>query len=309
MKKIFTMLLGSSLLMSFIEHPKSIIAGIAIIASQEVKAQYLTKTEADSLYKHRDYVPTLQLFGYNFAFDSSGIFYHGPQPAWPSDIYNYPVISNVGISGDYRDLSFLPQIPNPGVSINTYGNQWNVDSTFFASITNVNGRASKNTSITIKSGTYTSTQDLNSNLSYTLPTFLITETQSLSISSNSLSIKTGSAIVNTIVLPSATSQSLTLSTNSLTISGSNTIVFKRQEKYSGSTDATGIYSVTFTTAYSSVPDIQANVINGNNKWTQITNVSTTGFTVYIQLRTDIAGLLPTYSNVSGATIRVLISEQ
>lgn len=138
---------------------------------------------------------------------------------------------------------------------------------------------------------------------------LSTETQSLSISSNSLSIKMGSTTVNTVVLPSATSQSLTLSTNSLTISSGNTIVFKRQEKYNGSTDATGTYSVTFSTAYSSVPDIQANVINGNNKWTQITNVSTTGFSVYIQLRSDALGLLPTYSNVSGATIRVLISEQ
>ena len=60
--------------------------------------------------------------------------------------------------------------------------------------------------------------------------------------------------------------------------------------------------------YSVVPNIQAQLIGGNdNQFIKITSISTTGFTVNCRLRT--AGLLPTFSDVNGANIDVLITEK
>lgn len=85
---------------------------------------------------------------------------------------------------------------------------------------------------------------------------------------------------------------------------------KRQETYSGSTNSSGVYTVTFSTAYSVAPNIQANIIGGSNtNLIKITSVSTTGFTVTVVNRVDVLGLLPTYSNVNGASVDVLINEK
>lgn len=84
---------------------------------------------------------------------------------------------------------------------------------------------------------------------------------------------------------------------------------KRQEAYSGTTNASGIYAVTFATAYSVAPNIQINPISGSNKETQVTTVTTTGFSIYCQLRADVLGLVPSYSNVSGRSIDVLVTEK
>lgn len=97
----------------------------------------------------------------------------------------------------------------------------------------------------------------------------------------------------------------------LTTNGSATswVSVKQSVPYSGTTNSSGIYAVTFPVAYSVAPNIQANVINGSNKQTIIPTVTTTGFSCYVQLRADVLGLLPTYSNVNGAEIDVIVTSK
>lgn len=85
---------------------------------------------------------------------------------------------------------------------------------------------------------------------------------------------------------------------------------KRMETYSGTTNGSGVYTVTFATAYSVAPNIQANITNGTDtQSSRITSISTTGFTVLARNRTDVVGLLPAYANATGVTIDVLITEK
>lgn len=112
---------------------------------------------------------------------------------------------------------------------------------------------------------------------------------------------------NEIELPSQTSNAgRTLITN-----GSSVSWGKRQETYSGTTNASGNYTVTFGTAYSSAPNIQASITSGSvNQFLQITNISTTGFTVNVYSFNVVLGVVQSSSsNVSGATIDVLITEK
>lgn len=90
----------------------------------------------------------------------------------------------------------------------------------------------------------------------------------------------------------------------------NKPITKRQESYSGATNSSGLYTVTYPTAYSSVPNVQFQIgTGGSNKETiLLTSSTTTGFTVYVQLRADVLGLLPTYSNVNGRNVSVLVTE-
>lgn len=88
------------------------------------------------------------------------------------------------------------------------------------------------------------------------------------------------------------------------------VTIKRQEKYSGATNASGNYTVSFGTPYAVAPNIQANIIGGSNtQIIKITSVSASGFTVNVTNRTDVVGLLPTYANVTGAAVDVLITEK
>lgn len=85
---------------------------------------------------------------------------------------------------------------------------------------------------------------------------------------------------------------------------------KRTETYSGTTNGSGVYTISFVTAYGAAPNIQANIINGTDTQNiRTTAISTTGFTVLVRNRTDVVGLLPSWSNVSGATVDVLITEK
>lgn len=79
--------------------------------------------------------------------------------------------------------------------------------------------------------------------------------------------------------------------------------------YSGTTNASGNYTVTFPVAYAVAPNIQVCLINPNVRDTPVPTVTTTGFTVNVQRRTDVVGLLPTYANVNGASVDVLITEK
>jgi len=85
---------------------------------------------------------------------------------------------------------------------------------------------------------------------------------------------------------------------------------KRQETYSGTTNASGQYTVVFSNSYSVAPNIQANIIGGSDTQNiRITSIGTTGFTVTVRNRTDVVGLLPTWSNVNGASVDVLITQK
>lgn len=130
--------------------------------------------------------------------------------------------------------------------------------------------------------------------------------------SGAASYNTGTGALN-VPTPSIPAQVAITGSNGITASGTypniNLAHTKRQETYSGTTNASGLYTVAFGTAYSVAPNIQVNTISGNNKETQITTVSTTGFTVYVQLRSDVLGLLPTYGNVSGRAVDVLVTEK
>lgn len=85
---------------------------------------------------------------------------------------------------------------------------------------------------------------------------------------------------------------------------------KHQETYSGTTSGSGTYTVTFPTAYVVAPNIQANIINATDTQSlRITSVSTTGFTVLARNRTDTLGLLPSYANLNGAAVDVVVTEK
>lgn len=86
-------------------------------------------------------------------------------------------------------------------------------------------------------------------------------------------------------------------------------IAKRQETYSVTTNASGVASVTFSTVYAVAPNIQINPTNfsSDNQFARVTAITTTGFTVLCRLRTDLVGLLPTFSNINGATVDILIT--
>lgn len=213
--------------------PKSIITKLIVFEVfnyNNTNAQsYLTKSQADSLYKPITYIPTIQVFGFNLAFDSSGIFYAAPIPDYNINIYNLPEISNVGHSGNYNDLSFLPQIPNPGYGINTYGNEWAVDSAYYPTIRVFNNAiTSLSTSIATPSlsivGQILSIENNTTAVinSVIIPTVtssqisialggspILAETQSLSISGKTISIKSGATTTGSVQIPNVTSSDIT----------------------------------------------------------------------------------------------------
>jgi len=91
---------------------------------------------------------------------------------------------------------------------------------------------------------------------------------------------------------------------------------KRIEVYSGTTNASGVYTVTFGTAYSVAPNIQASITNqsSTNQYVRIASVSTTGFTINAysfstNTLLGIVNLIATTVNVTGATVDVLCTEK
>jgi len=85
---------------------------------------------------------------------------------------------------------------------------------------------------------------------------------------------------------------------------------KRRETYSGTTNGSGVYTVTFGTAFSVAPNIQVSLNGGTDTQTwRVTSITTTGFSVTVRNRVDVIGLLPTYSNVATAALDVLITEK
>src|ERR1700749_1115121 len=91
---------------------------------------------------------------------------------------------------------------------------------------------------------------------------------------------------------------------------------KRQENYSGTSNASGLYTVTFPTPYGTAPNIQPSLPNqaNTNVFVKINSVTTTGFTINVFQRNSvnllgIDVLLFATSNVSGASVDVLVTEK
>lgn len=131
----------------------------------------------------------------------------------------------------------------------------------------------------------------------------------------SLSASTGISVTGNTITNSAPDQVISISAvGGNTISGTYpnfTITRKRQETYTGSTNASGLVTFTFS-AFSAIPNVQyCGGFGSGNKETIIPNAAytTTSVVLYCQLRADVLGILPSYSNVSGREINILVTEK
>ncbi len=132
---------------------------------------------------------------------------------------------------------------------------------------------------------------------------------------------TGINISSNIITNIAPDQTVSLTgSNGIVTSGTypNFIIAKtkKQETYSGTTNASGVYTVVFGVAYSLAPNIQANIINqsSTNQFLRVSSVSTTGFTINVFQRNSvnllgIDVLLSATANTSGAIVDVLVTEK
>jgi len=91
---------------------------------------------------------------------------------------------------------------------------------------------------------------------------------------------------------------------------------KRQETYSGTSDSSGAYTVTFANSFVVAPAVNPSLPNQSNTdhFYRITSVSTTGFTINVYSRTPVTvlgiSLLPgNIANVVGDAIDVLVTEK
>ncbi|HJU45157.1 MAG TPA: hypothetical protein VJ647_00155, partial [Chitinophagaceae bacterium] len=81
---------------------------------------------------------------------------------------------------------------------------------------------------------------------------------------------------------------------------------KRQETYSGTTNGSGVYTVTFGTPYNVAPNIQVTLVGASDIQSyRVTSITTTGFTVLA--RSQALGLV--FSNATGVNVDVLITEK
>lgn len=91
-------------------------------------------------------------------------------------------------------------------------------------------------------------------------------------------------------------------------------VTKRIELYSGSTDANGLYTVSYPVAFAAIPSVQPEPPSNNNQvWVKVSS-STTGFSLRLVQRAsaNVLGidlLVAAVTNVAGAAVRVQVIEQ
>lgn len=125
---------------------------------------------------------------------------------------------------------------------------------------------------------------------------------------------TGITYIAGVITNTAPDQTVSLTgSNGVTISGTYpnfTISKKRQETYTGTTAGSGTYTVTYSTAYGTTPNVQFNINGGTTTNTaRLTSSSTTGFTITANNRVEVLGLLPTYPTLNGLVIDVLVTEK
>jgi hypothetical protein len=226
-----------------------------------------------------------------------------------------PIFSTVATSGSYSDLSGKPSIPaaqvNSDWSSNTGVSQVLNKPTTLAGygITDglqPTGNGSSLTGLTktqVGLSNVDNTSDLNKPISSATQTAL----------NGKLSSEVDGSVTNEI-------QTLSITGSNLTISGSggNTVNLKKSVPYSGVTSGSGgtlgTYTVTFSTAYSVAPNIQANIVGGTPNQTVVPTVTTTGFTVTAYQRNTVnllstEVLLGNTVATNGLNIDVLITEK
>jgi len=279
----------------------------------------------------------------------SGFINSIPAQTWES-ITGKPSFSTVANTGNYSDLLNKPNIYNfTGLSTQytkgdgTYAifptslSAFNNDSGFVNSTslsTTLNSyttNAALNTALAGKENNITSGtvsqyfrgdktfQTLNTtavteglNLYYTDARARVSLSAGTGIGYNSSTgVITNSSPDRTVTITGTGSTTVTGTYPNFTITSSTS---KRQLTYSGVTDASGNYTVTFPQAFTVSPNVQVNPIGGNVLYRTVTTVTPTGFTVNISTQNTavvalVSVLLPGVTAVNGANVDVLITEK
>lgn len=91
--------------------------------------------------------------------------------------------------------------------------------------------------------------------------------------------------------------------------GNGTIgTIKVSTPYSGTTNASGVYSITYPVAYATIPNVQGIFVTSDPRDViMLTSSTTTGCSFTVQRRADVIGLLPTYANRIGVTVNALVT--
>ena len=90
-------------------------------------------------------------------------------------------------------------------------------------------------------------------------------------------------------------------------------ITKRIEQYNGTTDASGLYTVTYATPFAQIPNVQPEPPSvANYTWVKVTS-TVNGFSIRLIQRAslNVLGLdvlASTFTNVSGGAARVLVVE-
>lgn len=115
----------------------------------------------------------------------------------------------------------------------------------------------------------------------------------------------GSVIIPTHTFTALNGLTITAVTNSYTITQ------KRQQTLTSITNTSGLATFTWS-AYTTTPNIQATLsFAAGNKETIIFNSAPTitGVVFLVQLRADVLGLLPSYSNVNAREVKIIVTEE
>lgn len=78
-------------------------------------------------------------------------------------------------------------------------------------------------------------------------------------------------------------------------------ILNKPVKYSGAPNSSGVYSVTYPAPYSSTPHVVITVVGGTNKDSAVLTSTASGFSVLLERRADVLGLLPSYSPITPAS--------
>ena len=199
-----------------------------------------------------------------------------------SEIGSKPSFATVATSGDYDDLIDKPSIPAAQIA-----SDWNQTNPLALDF--IKNKPS------IASGTVTSVAVSSTDLSVSGSP--ITSNGTIVLNLNNTAISAG------------TYGLLTIDAKGRATAG------KRQIPYSGTTNSSGEYTVTFGTAFPAAPNIQVNMIGGNvNRVALVTSITTTGFTVkVVERQTDtllgIVILRNSTVDVNGASVDVVVTEK
>lgn len=210
-----------------------------------------------------------------------------------SQLLNKPTLAAIATSGSYSDLTGAP------TTLSGYGITDGVTTSALTS-----GLAGKENTITAG----TTAQYWRGDKSWqTLNTSAVTE------GSNLYYTDTRARAAVSLTTTGSGAASYNNSTGVLNVpTPSNS---KRVETYLGTTDASGNYTVTYGTAFSTIPDVQPQLQAGTaSQVARITASSTTGFTVNVTNRASVTllgieVLLAATTPVNGASVGVLVTSR